>query len=268
VLSAAERREFEERGIVRLAGAVDAGVAAELRERVAGWVAKRGLVPAAPEPGFAVTPSRLAHLTKRRAFADVWGARVHGALDDVLGAGAWQTPADAGQILFLTYPAAGREWRLPHRMWHLDYAAPGALRRLPGAQLFLCVDRIEPRGGGTLVVAGLPRLVDAIRRRKGDGWPGRSIEVRRALRAEVPWFRELCSLRPGEDRIARFLERPAAVDGGSLQVVELTGEPGDVHLMHPWMIHALSANCGSRPRMALTARVHAQAAAVAAAGAR
>jgi hypothetical protein len=268
VLTGAERAEFEARGIVRLAGAVDARVAQELREHVAGWVAKRRLAPAAPEPGFAVKPSRLAHLTKRRAFADVWGARVLGVLDDVLGAGAWQTPPDAGQLLFLTYPTAGREWRLPHRMWHLDYAAPGSLRRLPGAQLFLCVDRIEPRGGATLVVAGLPRLVDAIRRRKGDGWPGRSIEVRRALRSEVPWFRELCSLRPGEDRVARFLERPTALEGGSLQVLELTGEPGDVHLMHPWMIHSLSANCGSRPRMALTARVQAQAEELARAGGR
>jgi hypothetical protein len=28
--------------------------------------------------------------------------------------------------------------------------------------------------------------------------------------------------------------------------------------MHPWMVHGLSPNCGSRPRMALTARIHAR----------
>ena len=41
----------------------------------------------------------------------------------------------------------------------------------------------------------------------------------------------------------------------TLQVVELTGEPGDVWLMHPWMLHAPSANCSERPRMVLTERI-------------
>jgi hypothetical protein len=256
VLSDAERREFEERGIVRLPGAVEPRVVTELRERAVAFVAERRLVPEATGAGFALKPSLLAKVTKGRAFAGVWGARVLGVLDEVLGAGAWQTPDDAGQLLFMTYPTPGGSWELPHRMWHLDYPAPGVLRGIPGAQLFLCVDRIEPRGGATLAAAGLPRLVDAIRRREGSEWPGRSADVRKALRAEVPWFRELCSLRPGEDRIARFMRGPTAVAGGTLQVVELAGEAGDVHLMHPWMVHGLSSNCGTRPRMALTARVH------------
>jgi hypothetical protein len=256
VLSDAERREFEELGIVRLPGAVEPRVVAELRERTVAFVAERRLVPEATGAGFAVKPSLLARVTKGRTFASVWGARVRGVLDDVLGVGAWQTPDDAGQLLFMTWPTPAARWELPHKMWHLDYPAPGALRGIPGAQLFLCVDRIEPRGGATLVAAGLPRLIDAIRRREGREWSGRSADVRKALRAELPWFRALCSLRSGEDRIARFMTGATAVEGGSLQVVELTGEAGDVHLMHPWMVHGLSTNCGSRPRMALTARFY------------
>jgi hypothetical protein len=144
---------------------------------------------------------------------------------------------------------------LPHKVWHLDYRAPGAARGMPGIQLFLCVDRVESRGGATLVAAGTPRLIDAIRRSRGPDWPGASAEVRRELAREVPWFRELASLRPGEDRVARFLDAPTPFDGGTLQVVELTGEPGDVWAMHPWMVHNLSLNCGTRPRLVLTERI-------------
>jgi hypothetical protein len=38
-------------------------------------------------------------------------------------------------------------------------------------------------------------------------------------------------------------------------VVELVGEPGDVILMHPWIVHSLSANCREHARMVLTDRL-------------
>jgi len=256
MLSAEQRKDFDERGIVRLAGAVDARIAAALREQVLALVAARRLVPESPAPGFAVTPSRTASVANAHGFEEVWGSGVISANDDVLGAGAWHVPRHAGQLLAMTYPLRGVTWELPHKTWHLDYRAPGAARGIPGVQLFLCVDRVEPKAGATLVAAGTPRLIDAVRRREGQDWPGRSADVRRELSREVPWFRELCSLRPGEDRIAHFMNDAVAFDGGSLQVVELTGEPGDVWAMHPWMVHNLSPNCGARPRMVLTERIH------------
>jgi hypothetical protein len=255
MLSAEQRMAFDERGIVNLPGAIDWRVAAALREEVLALIAARRLVPEAPAPGFTLHPSRIASVPNAHGFEEVWGAGVISAIDAILGAGAWHAPKHAGQLLSIPYPRHRATWELPHKMWHLDYPAPGATRGTPGLQLFLCVDRIEPRAGGTLVAAGTPRLIDAIRRRAGPEWPGRSADVRRALRREVPWFRELCSLRPGEDRIARFMSDPTGFDGVSLQVVELTGEPGDVWAMHPWMVHDLSANCGARPRMALTERI-------------
>ncbi len=51
------------------------------------------------------------------------------------------------------------------------------------------------------------------------------------------------------------MEHATAFDGVSLQVVELTGEPGDVFVTHPWLLHAPSANCGELPRMVLTERI-------------
>lgn len=255
MLSAEQRTSFEERGLLRLPALVAAGVVAALRERILAHLRERGLVPEPCPPGFAVTPSRTAAVVNTCGFEEIWGARVPALLDDLLGAGAWHRPKHAGQLLVVSFPLNGTAWQLPHKVWHLDYSAPGALRTLPGLQLFLCVDRVAPRAGGTLVACGTHRLIDALRRREGPRWAGRSSGVRQRLRAEVPWLRELGSLREGEDRAARFMEHATAFEGVPLQVAELAGGPGDVFVMHPWLLHAPSANCGELPRLLLTERI-------------
>lgn len=257
MLSVEQRREFEARGIVRLPAAADPTRARAFAERIRAYVVERKLEPSGSGPWLAVKASLTATLAKRLAFAQLWGATVVGAVDELLGAGRWQPPEHAGQILSLTWPQPAQAWHVPHKVWHLDFPAPGAARGLPGIQVFLCLDRVESRAAATLVAAGTPRLIDALRLRRGPAWEGHSSEVRQALAREVPWYRELTSLRAGEDRIARFLEKPTEFEGGLLQVVELTGEAGDVWLMHPWMLHAPSANCGSRPRMVVTERIRA-----------
>jgi hypothetical protein len=254
VLSAAQRERFAERGLLHLPGLVPEARIDALRARVLDYFRAHGLVPRERPPGFALRPSRTNGFVRSLGFEETWTAAVPGILDHLLGAGAWRVPRGAGQLLAVTYPAPGEPWRLPHQVWHLDYMAPGAARTLPGIQVFLCVDRVAPRAGGTLVACGTHRLVDALRLRAGAEWPGRSADVRRRLRAEAPWFRALCSLRAGEDREARFM---TASDGAGLQVVELAGEAGDVFVMHPWLVHAPSANCGERPRLVLTERVRA-----------
>jgi ectoine hydroxylase-related dioxygenase (phytanoyl-CoA dioxygenase family) len=258
VLTTDERVEFEARGVVRLRGAVDPEVAGALRERLLAFIAERRLAPESPPPGFALTASGTAALLTSIGFEEVWGARVFAVLDDLLGRGGWHVPKQAGQMLAMTFPRVGAPWELPHKSWHLDYTAPGAARGIPGVQVFLCLDEIAPGGGGTLVAAGVHRLIDAIRRREGSEWRGRSLEIRRALQREVPWIRDVATLRAGEDRIARFMAKATRVKNVALQVVELVGEPGDVYAMHPWMLHAASPNCGSRPRLGLTERIHAR----------
>jgi hypothetical protein len=257
MLSADQHREFGARGILRLAEAVESAVVDAFRERLLAFVAERKLEPEGLGMWLAVKATRTASVAKACGFAELWGPTVLAALDELLGAGRVQLPKHAGQILPLTWPQPAQTWQVPDKGWHLDYMAPGAARELPGMQVFLCLDRVESRGAATLVVAGIPRLVDAIRLRRGPRWEGRSADVRGTVIREVPWFRELCSVRAGEDRISRFLEKPTPFAGGELQVVELVGEPGDVWLMHPWMLHAPSANCSERPRMVLTERIRA-----------
>jgi ectoine hydroxylase-related dioxygenase (phytanoyl-CoA dioxygenase family) len=46
------------------------------------------------------------------------------------------------------------------------------------------------------------------------------------------------------------------VDGIEVRVVEMTGEPGDVLLTHPVLLHAGSKNTAAAPRIALSSTVH------------
>ena len=255
MLSTEQRASFAEHGLLRLPGLAEPHVLAALRERVFGHLREQGILPDPAPPGFSVTPSQMARVVNDFGFEEVWGKAALACVDELLGIGTWTTPKHAGQLLFLTFPLEGAAWQLPHKVWHLDYPAPGALRGLPGVQLFLCVERVTPRAGGTLVACGSHRLIDGIRRREGTAFSGRSAEVRRRLRAEVPWLRELWSLRAGEDREARFMSRPTDCGGVPLQVVELCGDAGDGFVMHPWLLHAPSPNCGDGPRLVLTERI-------------
>jgi phytanoyl-CoA dioxygenase PhyH len=256
MLTRAQREEFDARGLLWLRRAVDPVWVAELRSRLYQHLAKRQLVPESPPPGFMVGPSRTTSVVRQLDLAKVWGDSVAGALDELLGPAAPVLLPRWGHVLAITWPQPGQAWVLPHKSWHWDYRAPTAMERMPGLQLFLFVDRIEPRGGGTLFAAGLHRLVDALRKRRASDWQGASRELRRSLASEVPWVRALCSGRPDDDRVARFMERVTVANGVELQVVEAVGEPGDVLAVHPWVMHAPAPNCGTRPRMLFSERVH------------
>src|SRR6185369_12382070 len=105
-----------------------------------------------------------------------------------------------------------------------------------------------PRGGGTLVAEGshtlVARLVAA-----GDAGQGHSTEVRKRLARASQWFRALWSDGNNHDRTQCFMVEGGVVDGVPVRVIELTGSPGDIILMHPWAFHAPSANCGTTPRI-------------------
>jgi hypothetical protein len=51
------------------------------------------------------------------------------------------------------------------------------------------------------------------------------------------------------DRRAAFMADGVEIEGIRLRVVELTGEPGDIVFAHPTIVHCVSPNCGTWPRM-------------------
>jgi hypothetical protein len=114
---------------------------------------------------------------------------------------------------------------------------------------------LEPHGGATLAVAGSPRLALALAQARGLA-KMRSADVRKGLIERYAWIRELWSDDSSGDRVARFMNTATQLDDVDVRVIEMTGEPGDVYLVHPLMVHAGSPNCLATPRMVLSSTVY------------
>jgi hypothetical protein len=69
------------------------------------------------------------------------------------------------------------------------------------------------------------------------------------------WVKELCSRDGAEGRVHRFMESSEVFGDVELRVIEMTGEPGDILLTHPLLLHAPAKNCGLVPRIVLSSTV-------------
>jgi Phytanoyl-CoA dioxygenase (PhyH) len=253
VITVEQRSELAGLGLTRLPGLVGGGEAARmadaiwafLRERDGVRREDRGTWPRGPLAGFQ-------RLVRRRVFAAFWTPELRAIVDELLGEGDWSEPFSWGPAL-VTFPEAG-EWTVPDALWHFDLPACGRPDRLPAVRVIAFVTRVVAGGGGTVVVAGSHELVRRMVERVPSHDAGRSADVRRALVRDHPWFDALT--RPGGDRIARFLRDGDEVDGARVRVVEITGEPGDAVLLHPWLLHARAPNCSSEPRMMVTNTIY------------
>jgi len=149
------------------------------------------------------------------------------------------------QVLFTLPNVDAATWTVPTH-WHVDVPRLASGRR-PGVQVFVFLDTVESRGGGTLVIAGSHRLLNA----------GRFLRVKdlRSLLCHEPFFRELFSetSKDPADR-AHLLGHVGAVGEVALEVVELTGAPGDAWFTDLRALHTASPNAAKYPRMMATHR--------------
>jgi hypothetical protein len=203
-------------------------------------------------------PGPVHHLQGVRAdpvFGPILGSTTCAAVDDVLGAGTWKRPADAGQLL-VTVPARGRTWRVPAVLWHSDAHPLDPLDPPRGVWVFSFLNRVGPGDGGTLVIAGSPRVIARWAVTRPTLTTERMKVSRLAFYRSHPWLAAL--VREGDEPArTQGLMEPADVDGLPVRVVELTGEPGDVVLAHPLISHCVAPACGTQPRMMRIARVRA-----------
>lgn len=251
MLTDEQLRAFHEDGFVALPGAITPEDAVRMRERIWRRLEHQGAIRADPSTW---RPQQAYGLrTARKGDPDPHDSIVFtGALDDVFGPGVWRTPSHWGQVL-VTFPTAG-PWDVPHRPWHLDHRYDQPFGVIWGVNIFLFVDAVEPRGGGTLVVRGSPahvrRFVERARpaTRTQKQW-------RQAFDASHAWFRALSDPNDTDDRVERFLS-VTDVNGVPTQVVELTGQPGDVVVCHPWLVHNGAPNANDRPRLMRASRAH------------
>ena len=109
---------------------------------------------------------------------------------------------------------------------------------------------VAPRGGGTLILSGSPRLLTQQERRMpADQRPGPGALPWDRFHRSHPWLMALTGQAPSPaDRIAAFMDGETSVDGVPLRVVELTGAPGDMVFCHPVIVHCVAPNRGGWPR--------------------
>ncbi len=191
---------------------------------------------------------------KSMTFEQVANPALRAIIDELLGSAAWERAEHWGSLL-VAFPESHERWDLPYQGWHLDAPVVRSLPHLYGVRLFTCLAKLSPGGGATLAVAGSHRLAQGLADARAIA-KMRSADVRKALIQRYTWMKELCSFDPAIDRVQRFMRTSAVVEDVEVRVVEMAGEPGDVFLMHPVMMHAGSINCAALPRMVLSTTVY------------
>ncbi|HEY2357081.1 MAG TPA: hypothetical protein VGH86_06505 [Phenylobacterium sp.] len=192
-------------------------------------------------------PSKLSSRTGE--FDAMASPAVRSVLDSILG--RWEEPAHWGLPL-VSFHTGEAAWDVPREHWHIDLGArPGNLRL---ARIFALLEPSRPGGGGTGYVTGSHRLFEALFAEAGGALP--SAQARQRLEARSPWLAALTSRQDKGERIHRFMQGGSELDGVPLRVGEMLGDPGDVILMHPLMLHAPMPNVLATPRMMLTQFVY------------
>lgn len=274
------RREFAERGVVRIEGLVPESSVTPNRERVYGILQGAGAwrdgrwalakEPAKPPalarfdwlaPSKALPMRQIRNCAKSKAFQALFAPEAHAAAVELGGSrlGATNPLSGAAEALtrpqLLFTPPGARHWFVPNAIWHVDVPRLGDAGP-PGVQVFILLDDIAPGGGATLVVAGSHRLLnDRVRRSK---------DVKKALK-QRPYFRHLMGPRPqGRDASngsdtdvdsVRLLDDPGQDGNVPLQVVEMAGRAGDAYITDLRLLHTLAPNASDRPRLMATMRL-------------
>jgi hypothetical protein len=180
--------------------------------------------------------------------ARILTGQVRGVFDDLLGKGAWSPPRDWGRAI-VTFPEPGA-WEVPTRLWHWDNLCDLHIDQPRALFVVSFIGSVAPRSGGTLILSGSPRLLIQQERRipaNQRGGSGASLWER--FHRSHPWLMALTGQAPSPaDRTAAFMDGETIVEGVPLRVVELTGEPGDMVVCHPVMVHCRAPNRGVRPR--------------------
>ncbi|HEX3888528.1 MAG TPA: phytanoyl-CoA dioxygenase family protein [Phenylobacterium sp.] len=227
-------------GAVRLPGAIPAADIEAMR--------------AALERKLAARPQRTPRPSKLSSRSGEFDAFASPAVRTILNTllGEWEEPDHWGLPL-VSFHTGEAVWNVPRAHWHIDLGAPRAGQtRL--VRLFAFLTPSRPGGGGTGYVAGSHRLIEALFAETGRTLP--SAQARRRLEARSPWFATLSSHHDEGERIERFMQDGDELDGVRVRVCEMLGEPGDVILMHPLMLHAPTPNVLATPRMMLTQFVY------------
>jgi hypothetical protein len=246
VLTAMQLREFREAGLLRLRGAISDDDVKRMRDHLWSGLARHNRIDRDDRASWPAGIIRnLQPIERDQAFAAMGSATVCAALDTLFGPAGWQHPSQWGELL-ITFPTPGAEWNVPHQVWHFDVIADSLG---PILIMFALLDTVLPGGGGTPVVAGSHRLLHQLAGERSSRIS--SAQARKLLARSDPWIADLWSSDNAAERVQRYMEQGVEVHGVRLRVAELCGDPGDVFLMHPHILHSVAVNSRAKPRLVL-----------------
>jgi hypothetical protein len=249
MLSQEQHFQFEELGVLRLPSFLDPVATALMRDAVWKLLRRRdGIDPNDRSTWTIRQATGFQELGRAGVFNALGAKELSDVIDEVLGPGQWSRPRYWGAPL-ITFPDATSPWDVPSSQWHTDFVAQAASEALPGVRILAFLAPVVRSGGGTVVLAGSHRLVHRLVEGCDPSRAFQSAELRRILTGQHSWLHGLMSPDDSAERIARFMDRGAVLDGVDVRVVELAGESGDVILMHPWAFHAPAPNCATEVRM-------------------
>jgi hypothetical protein len=248
VLTDEQLQELDRTGLLRLPAAFATADAREMEEAIWRWLGRSGVDRDDPGTWPTGSPPGVSPAMKRKeVFQRSWSDALVSTVDQLLD-GDWERPPNAGLVM-VTFPNVAT-WHVPHLIWHADtHLGHDTTGPRFGVKLFTFVNQVRPGHAGTCILSGSHHLIADLQ--AGLHEEVRADRTRCAKATEValkrhPWMKRLAD--PDEPDRERFLE-PSVVDGHELRVVELTGEPGDVVLIHPYALHTIAENAGTGPRM-------------------
>ncbi|HEY2050002.1 MAG TPA: phytanoyl-CoA dioxygenase family protein [Caulobacteraceae bacterium] len=250
-LTTEQLEEFDRRGVLRLPGFYPTAEIEVMADRLWADLERRfGMLRGQPDSWSTTRPARFQALTRSGAFDALRSSGMSDLADALLGVGAWDAAGDLVHAL-VTFPSAAPN--PPRPAWHLDIGGARHLRPMPYLRAFTFLEPVLPGGGGTLYVAGSQRLALEI----DDAHEGptlRSREIRERLQADHPWFAGLFAAKG--DKVRDLMDADAEAGGQIVRLEEMTGDEGDLIVMHPALLHASAHNVLDRPRMMLTIWVY------------
>lgn len=244
--------QFARQGWIKLPHAFPREAAAAMADATWNLLRARGIHRDDPATWNVERPSGLQPLRHHPAFAAVGSAQVISAVSALLGTADWPRPANWGSA-FLAFPTAG-SWALPASGWHIDANYCSPVFPVRGVKVFSLFSRTGPEEGGTLFVGGSHRLVHEVLLRSPPPAGASSADVRRQLLGHA-FFRALNDASDPDGRRERLMHSAVEHEGISLRLHEMIGEPGDVYLLHPLVLHVAASNIGRVPRFLLSGGV-------------